>query len=161
MDEDEDRRVVELFRSVRPSNARTKLTNLIPARRYRTYQAETTGSSSRSNPPSQKERHSTTSSADSNAASIDRTIRTSKPDGTLLALCQFAATRLNAQVVGISLLGRHDQYILAESAQSLELSGTNKDAESEDTDWLGISQVRATVLVTATQLILAQGQLAL
>jgi hypothetical protein len=121
--------------------------NLISTLRYCTYQEDTTRSSSSSNPLLRKARRSTASLQDSDTASTDRTIRTPKPDGTLLALCQFAATRLNAQVVGISLLGRHDQYILAESAQSLELSGTNNGAESEDTDWLGISQVCAIVLL--------------
>jgi hypothetical protein len=76
---------------------------------------------------------------------VSRTSRTANPDTTLLALCQFAATRLDAQLVGISLLARRGQYILAESAQSLELDGGNTDIETADTHWLGIAEVCLTL----------------
>jgi hypothetical protein len=77
---------------------------------------------------------------------MSRADRTANSDTTLLVLCQFAATRLDAPLVGISLLGRRDQYNLAESAQSLELDGGNTDKETEDTHWLGIAEVCVTFL---------------
>jgi hypothetical protein len=93
--------------------------------------------------------HSASDSVDpselSHSPTVCRSSRTAAPDTTLLALCQFAATRLDAQLVGISLLGRHDLYTIAESTQSLELDGCNTDRETEDTHWLGIAEVCATL----------------
>jgi len=74
------------------------------------------------------------------APSLFPTSQASTPDPTLLALCQFTATRLDARVVGVSLLGRLDQYILAQSTQTLELDGAETDTESEDAAWLAICQ---------------------
>jgi hypothetical protein len=48
-------------------------------------------------------------------------------------------------VVGISLLGRDDQYNLAESTQCLELDAARSTVAPEDANWLAISQVRASL----------------
>lgn len=113
MDEDEGQRVVELFR-------------------YLTYEEDTSRLRWQSHTGDQDEQHLKLPFHDPKTATANRTVRTSNPDITLLALCQFAATRLDAQVVGISLLGRHGQYILAQATQSLELDGAATDKESKD-----------------------------
>ncbi|KAF7505978.1 hypothetical protein GJ744_012325 [Endocarpon pusillum] len=121
MDEDEGQRVVELFR-------------------YLTYEEDTSRLRWQSHMGDQDEQHLKLPSHDQKTTTANCTIRTSNPDIALLALCQFAATRLDAEVVGISLLGRHGQYILAQSTQSLELHGAASDKESQDGEWLDITQ---------------------
>lgn len=48
--------------------------------------------------------------------------------------------------MGISLLGHRDQYILADSAQSLELDGGNTDTETENMHWMRTVEVCSTLL---------------
>lgn len=49
------------------------------------------------------------------------------------------------RLVGISLLGRHDQDVIAESTQSLELDIVDVNPNSEDAVWLGLPQVIASL----------------
>jgi hypothetical protein len=72
---------------------------------------------------------------------VDETNKISSPDTTLTALCQLAAIRLGVQRVGISLIARQAQYILAESTQTLNLQDTTKCDRPGDELWMGLTEV--------------------
>jgi hypothetical protein len=63
------------------------------------------------------------------------------PDTTLTAFCQLAAIQLGVQRCGISLIGRYQQYILAESTRTTNLAHTTKSDDPEDSLWLGMTEV--------------------
>jgi len=63
------------------------------------------------------------------------------PDSTLTAFCQLAAIRLGVQRCGISLISRYQQYILAESTRTTNLSDTTQSDDPEDSLWLGMCEV--------------------
>ena len=59
----------------------------------------------------------------------------------MTALCQLAAIRLGVQRVGISLIARQAQYILAESTPTLNLRDTTKCDLPGDELWMGLTEV--------------------
>jgi hypothetical protein len=145
MDGDEDQRVVELLRYDRHAARPLKPADRTFSSRYYTCQAESSTSRAKEDPIDQKLQTLSLSSHDDDATNEARTSRTSDPDSTLLALCQFAATKLDAQVVGISLLGRHEQYVLADSTQILGIDESTTEEAFDDERCKGIAQVQTTI----------------
>lgn len=111
--------------------------------RYHTYQAQPNRLQAPEQPDliDQKLQTLSLSFQDTDTLGAKSTSWTSHRDSTLIALCQFAATRLDAQVVGISLLGGHQQHVLADSTQTLESDGLTADDVVDDAFRQEIAQV--------------------
>ena len=115
--------------------------------RYHSYQAQlsTPQVRAQSDLVNQKLQTLSLSYHDSDILSKKGTTRRSDRDSTLIALCQFAATKLDAQVVGISLLGRYEQHVLADSTQKLESDDSTADNVFDDAFRQEVAQVQATL----------------